>query len=125
MPDFQYIAKELSGSEVSGTLTAASEQDALSTLAARQLFPVSVGLAKESIAQQKRSNRRVASKHLCVFYTQLADLLRSGVPLLRSLQLLEKQTTNPGLKYVDPGRFRTGCRRESTQRSHEAPSSGV
>ncbi|MCG8482997.1 MAG: type II secretion system F family protein, partial [Clostridia bacterium] len=33
-------------------------------------------------------------------YTQLADLLKSGVPLLRSLELLHKQSTNPALKLV-------------------------
>jgi general secretion pathway protein F/type IV pilus assembly protein PilC len=33
-----------------------------------------------------------------VFYSQLADLLRSGVPLLRSLELLEKRTSQPALQ---------------------------
>jgi general secretion pathway protein F/type IV pilus assembly protein PilC len=35
-----------------------------------------------------------------VFYTQLADLLRAGVPLLRSLDILERQTRNLTLKTV-------------------------
>ncbi len=33
-------------------------------------------------------------------YGQLADLLRSGVPLLRSLEVLRKQTSHAGLKEV-------------------------
>ena len=33
-------------------------------------------------------------------YSQLADLLHSGVPLLRSLELLERQSTNPTLQAV-------------------------
>jgi general secretion pathway protein F/type IV pilus assembly protein PilC len=44
--------------------------------------------------------RRVRARHLSVFYGQLADLLKSGVPLLRSLELLEKQSTNPALQSV-------------------------
>jgi general secretion pathway protein F/type IV pilus assembly protein PilC len=100
MPDFNYIAREASGGQVSGTLTAGSEQEALSSLAARSLFPVRVDMAQESVSQQKQVGRRVASKHLTPFYSQLADLLKSGVPLLRSLQLLEGQSSNPALKYV-------------------------
>lgn len=100
MPDFNYIAREATGAQVTGTLTAGSEQEALSSLAARALFPVKIDMAKESVSQAKQVGRRVASKHLTPFYSQLADLLKSGVPLLRSLQLLEGQSSNPALKYV-------------------------
>ena len=100
MPDFNYIAREASGSQVTGTLTAGSEQEALTSLAARSLFPVRIDMAKESVSQQNQAGRRVAAKHLTPFYSQLADLLKSGVPLLRSLQLLEGQSSNPALKYV-------------------------
>jgi general secretion pathway protein F/type IV pilus assembly protein PilC len=34
------------------------------------------------------------------FYTQLAALLKSGVPLLRSLQVLQRQSSNPALAVV-------------------------
>lgn len=100
MPDYNYIAREATGAQVTGTLTAGSEQEALSSLAARSLFPVKIDMAKESVSAQKQVGRRVASKHLTAFYSQLADLLKSGVPLLRSLQLLEGQTSNPALKAV-------------------------
>ena len=100
MPDYQYIAREMSGQQVSGTLTAASEHDALSALAAKSLFPVTVGLAEDAKAQQQRSSRRVGARYLTAFYTQLSDLLKSGVPLLRSLQLLQDQTSQPALKHV-------------------------
>lgn len=100
MPDFNYTAREATGTQVTGTLTAGSEQEALSSLAARSLFPVKITMAQESVTQQKQVGRRVGSKHLTSFYSQLADLLKSGVPLLRSLQLLEGQTSNAALKYV-------------------------
>ncbi|MCA9063258.1 MAG: type II secretion system F family protein [Planctomycetaceae bacterium] len=100
MPDYDYIARELSGKQVKGTLTAASEQDALSTLASRSLFPVKVEVSAAAQKQAAVGAKRVASRHLTNFYTQLADLLKSGVPLLRSLQLLEEQTSNPSLRYV-------------------------
>jgi general secretion pathway protein F/type IV pilus assembly protein PilC len=100
MPDFQYIARELSGREVTGVLTATGEQDALAALAGRGLFPMRVDLAAEAKAQQRHSGRRVAPRYLAIFYNQLADLLKSGVPLLRSLELLHRQTHVPSLKAV-------------------------
>ena len=100
MPDFDYTARELSGKQVTGTLSAATEQDALSALAGRSLFPLRVAMSASTKKQVAAGSKRVALRHLTVFYNQLADLLRSGVPLLRSLQLLEDQTSNPSLKYV-------------------------
>lgn len=100
MPEFDYTARELSGKQVVGTLSAGSEQDALSSLATRSLFPISVALSEASRKQVAAGSKRVSARYLTTFYNQLADLLRSGVPLLRSLQLLEDQTSNASLKFV-------------------------
>jgi len=100
MPDFRYQARELSGKQVSGVLTATSEKDALSILASRSLFPMNVALTEQSKQQTAAGSKRVPTRYLTVFYNQLADLLKSGVPLLRSLQLLEDQTSNPVLRSV-------------------------
>ena len=100
MPDFRYQARELSGKQVSGVLTATSEKDALSVLASRSLFPISVALTAQSKQQASAGSRRVPTRFLTIFYNQLSDLLKSGVPLLRSLQLLEEQTSNPVLRSV-------------------------
>lgn len=100
MPDFKYLARELTGKQVSGTLTATSEKDALANLSAKGLFPLSVALTEQAKQQASTGSRRVPGKVLTVFYNQLSDLLKSGVPLLRSLQLLEEQTSHPALKLV-------------------------
>lgn len=100
MPDFQYSARDAAGTAVSGLVAANSPQDALAQLAARQLFPLKIEMAETSKAQQKQVSRRVPARHLAAFYSQLADLLKSGVPLLRSLELLEGQTRQAALKAV-------------------------
>jgi general secretion pathway protein F len=100
MPDFQYTARETSGQQMTGLLTASSKQDALNTLASRSLFPLRIDLAESTKSAQKHVVKRVSPRHLCVFYTQLTDLLKSGVPLLRSLELLAKQSVNSTLKLV-------------------------
>ena len=100
MAEFRYVARELSGRQVEGTVSAASEREALGSLAAKNLFPVSIDLADSAKAHQANKRRRVPARILAVFYTQLADLLRAGVPLLRSLDLLVKQTRQMTLKLV-------------------------
>ena len=100
MPEFKYTARELSGRQVTGLLTATSEKDAVASLTARSLFPIKVALSEQSQKQAAAGSSRVPSRYLTVFYNQLADLLRSGVPLLRSLLLLEEQTSHPGLRTV-------------------------
>ncbi len=100
MPDYQYIARELSGKQVTGVLTAATEKEVLASLASRSLFPINVEVSASSKASEKQLGKRVPPRILAVFYSQLADLLRSGVPLMRSLELLSRQSTHPALKVV-------------------------
>lgn len=100
MPEFRYVARELSGKQVDGILTAANEREALGALGAKGVFPISVTLAATAKAHQQNKRRRVPARLLCVLYTQLSDLLRAGVPLLRSLELLERQSRHQTLKMV-------------------------
>ncbi len=100
MPDFRYSARELSGQAVSGVLTAGTERDALSQLAAKGLFPLQIQVAETTKVQQASKRKRVSGRVLATFYTQLADLLRSGVPLIRSLDILERQARNLTMKTV-------------------------
>src|SRR5207249_4098255 len=99
-PDFQYTARELLGNEVTGLLTAASEQEAINTLSGRSLFPTRVVAVENAEAQKRTAGKRVRSRYLSVFYAQLADLLHSGVPLLRSLELLQQQSSQPTLSAI-------------------------
>jgi general secretion pathway protein F/type IV pilus assembly protein PilC len=98
MPDFNYIACDAAGIRQSGTISAASRREAAAALAGRALFPVSMEDVRP-MAEPRRM-RRVPAALLAVTYGQLADLLRSGVPLLRALTVVEKQTSQPGLKSI-------------------------
>ncbi|MEZ6056556.1 MAG: type II secretion system F family protein [Planctomycetaceae bacterium] len=100
MPDFQYTARQFSGQQVTGVIEASSQQEALAALAARELFPLQVSLAESAIAEKKHVGKRVKPRQLAIFYGQLSDLLHSGVPLLRSLELLERQSQSQSLQAV-------------------------
>ncbi len=99
MPDFTYDALNRTGSKTSGTIAANTEREAALALDAKGLFPTRIALARTQAAGGGLFSR-VSARHLATFYSQLADLLHTGVPLLRSLELLERQSTNPKLQAV-------------------------
>ncbi|MEE8452591.1 MAG: type II secretion system F family protein [Thermoguttaceae bacterium] len=98
MPEFSYIAREMSGEKVTGTVAADNQRDAMGALASRSLFPIEVR-ADSPVIEDKRV-RRVPAQLLANTYAQLADLLQSGVPLLRALEVLRNQTSHSRLKHV-------------------------
>lgn len=99
MPSYTYRAISEAGQPVNGILTAENYQVALRQLEEQALFPVKVteGIASKGGVLGKR---RVKSSHLTTFYGQLADLLRAGVPMLRSLDVLGRQASSGGLSQV-------------------------
>lgn len=95
MPEFAYIARDATGQKIAGRLAAATRQEALAALASKALFPVSVDAAKS--ASMTFRGRRVSAQLVATTLGQLADLLRSGVPLIRSLTVLKNQCSHAGL----------------------------
>src|SRR5438876_4107070 len=101
MPDFTYEALARTGQRASGTVAANSERDAAMLLDGKGLFPLKIVLARTQASAGGFSfGKRVKGRHLAALFSQLADLLTSGVPLLRSLELLERQSTKPTLQSV-------------------------
>ncbi|HVA47160.1 MAG TPA: type II secretion system F family protein [Pirellulales bacterium] len=95
MPEFAYIARNSTGQRITGTLTAASEREVIGLLGQKALFPLEV--SAQRAASQTWRGRRVRPQLMATTYSQLGDLLRSGVPLLRSLDVLKRQTSHAGL----------------------------
>ena len=89
----------MQGAKVSGTVSAGSEREVAALLSSQSLFPVSVTQAKSATSGMMGS-KRVRGQLMAVTYSQLASLLRSGVPLLRSLAVLREQSSHPVLKEV-------------------------
>jgi type II secretory pathway component PulF len=96
MPDFAYIARDRTGQRVTGTLTAGNEREVLAQLATKALFPLHVDSSGIKVAKQNVS-RRVKPLVMATFYSQLAGLLKSGVPLMRALNVLRGQSSNAAL----------------------------
>lgn len=120
MANFQYSALDPKGEQTTGVLSAASEAEAIQQLRAKGLYPTAIseegkvkggakgakGKAKAAPVKGKgkakpaKSNLggRIKPKNLMIFTRQLATLIDSGLPLLRSLTVLEKQEPNPVLR---------------------------
>src|SRR5262245_16952426 len=98
MAEFSYEARARTGQLSTGTLTANSEREVMAMLDARGLLPVRIK-AQQAVSKS-RFGKRVKGRHLATLYGQLADLLHSGVPLLRSLEILERQSSLPSLSEI-------------------------
>lgn len=104
MPTFAYKAKKPTGETVSGTLTAESRRGALDALDKMGAFPLEIALKNgngHAVAAPKRASTpwagRVRRADVTLFTRQLADLLKAGVAINRSLQTLSQQTSKPAM----------------------------
>lgn len=117
MPNFQYKALDSKGEETIGNIAAANEAEAVQKIRALNLHPTQIAeegkgkitksktpVAKGKTGKSKSSSvkgtigGRIKPKNLMIFTRQLATLIDSGLPLLRSLTVLAKQEPNPVLK---------------------------
>ena len=114
MANFQYSALDAKGEQTTGAVSAATEAEAIQQLRAKGLYPTQIseegkskGKGKTAPAKAKAKAKAVSKGHvggrikpksLMIFTRQLATLIDSGLPLLRSLTVLEKQEPNPVLK---------------------------
>jgi general secretion pathway protein F/type IV pilus assembly protein PilC len=97
MPEFAYVARDLTGRRIEGTLAATTEREALASLSAKDLFPLKVATAdKRGVANSPKVKARVMAQA----YSQMASLLGSGVPLLRSIEIIRQQTPHKNLSFV-------------------------
>jgi general secretion pathway protein F len=97
---FAYIALTGAGQKVNGQIEAETEAAALRTLEEKNLFPVNVTARGVQRAARARRGKGVRSRDVGIMYGQLADLIGSGVPLLRALDTLVKSTPNPRLSFI-------------------------
>jgi general secretion pathway protein F len=95
MAVFEYIARTNAGEKVTGVLEAASEAAVLGVLGEKHLFPVQV--AQQSERKTVGRSRKLRASELSAVFEQMADLLRAGVPLLRSLQTIRRMSSNKKL----------------------------
>ncbi len=114
MPTFNFTVKDASGNAQEGTVEAKNIEEAKMRLRQSGYTPVSVtpvggAKKKKSVLDMNLSLKmptflsRVKPKDLTVLTRQLATLVESGLPLLRGLRILTKQTKHPALQKILQG----------------------
>jgi type IV pilus assembly protein PilC len=111
MPTYTYEALNSAGKPQKGTIEAGSSEEAIQQIKGQGYFPTSVreqkvkagisGRAAGKVKKKKKAGGTLAiggvgQKKLTLFTRQLSTLQDAGLPLLRSIQILETQQ-KPGL----------------------------
>jgi type IV pilus assembly protein PilC len=97
---FDYEAVDASGKRTKGRIEAASDGAAASTLRSQGVVPLSLTEAGKGLSKELKLpgfGGRVTLKDLAIFTRQFATMTSSGLSLLRSLAILEEQSTKPKL----------------------------
>ncbi len=100
MPQYAYEALDKGGKKVKGVIEANNEEVIVERLRGMGFYPTDVKRKKVSAAKMdiaalpliRNIVYRITSKHLTTFSRQFATLIGAGLPLLRSLRILEDQT---------------------------------
>ena len=101
MPTFLYKAKQGPDRTVEGELVAESRPAAMVKLERMGLSPVSLDeMSGRKPHGPRQKKGRIRSREITVFTRQLAGLLRAGVPILRALTTIQKQTENEAFQSV-------------------------
>jgi len=109
MAVFQYSALDAQGVEIKDEVEALSEKEAISKIRNLGYFPTKVrtrGMAKKPSARAARPKARrgasggVKIKYIAQFARQLSTLQDAGLPILRSLRILEEQQRSGTFKRV-------------------------
>ena len=118
MPLYQYTAMDSTGKEQKGKKEAASEEEVAIFLKNQGLFPTSIKSATKGAKGGKGGAKDgkgggggfnlnlnlgpmvIKTKDLTIVTRQMAILLEAGLPLIRSLKTLSRQSKNPAIKKI-------------------------
>lgn len=106
MATYKYRAKAVNGASITGTLEADGRDAAFSQLLARRLVVLNIEEAK--VGGEPGVNRwllpfrrqKVRADSLIFFTYQLAAMISAGLPIVRSLTVLEEEMAEPFFRHV-------------------------
>jgi type IV pilus assembly protein PilC len=105
MPTFQFVAMDPQGQEIQDVIEAQTQDEAQATIRSMGYFVTKISLDKGEKKKQKKGSRRKSfaiggakGKKIVTFTRQLSILQDAGLPILRSLKILEGQAPPGALK---------------------------
>ena len=102
MPVYDYKAKDTTGGTITGAVEAPNDVVAQDTLKERGMTVVSLNERKRNTLFQSSLGffNRVPKKDVVLFARQLAVMISATVPIVQSLRILVKQTSNITFKII-------------------------
>jgi type II secretory pathway component PulF len=100
MATYIYRAFNNIGNIHSGSIQATSKEDALNLLRIKQLTPVSMNENSEENNAGNINKVRIKSNAVLVFTRQLLSLIKAGIPLTESLELIIDQATDSNMREI-------------------------
>lgn len=103
MPLFHYKAKMKDAQTVLGQIQAQTREEAVEKINALGLIPVLVDEQNTDGSKthgQPLRPQKIPARELYFFSRQLANLIKAGIPILRTLELIAAQIKNPYFKRV-------------------------
>ena len=97
---FKYEALDALGAVQKGTIEAESAEAAAASLNTRQMTPLNVSRSGQGMQREIQIpgfRKKTKLRDLAILTRQFASMTSSGLSLLRTLAILEEQTTKPGL----------------------------
>lgn len=105
MPTFQFEAMDATGQEIRDVIDAATEEDAQTTIRQMGYFVTKIQLKKQTKATATKSRKKRSfavgggsTRVMTTFTRQLSILQDAGLPILRSLKILENNSKPGKLK---------------------------
>ena len=102
MPTYKYRAKKDPQNTVDGLVEASSEKEAIEKVSQLGYIPVHIEelprSARPLVSAAAKPSGKVKSRQITIFSRQLASLLKAGVPILNSLDIISEQSESSGLK---------------------------
>jgi type IV pilus assembly protein PilC len=109
MPTYQYEAMDHTGREVKDTIDASTQEEAQQLIRQKGFFVTKIAEKAKKTSTRAKAKKgggrrkkkaftigRISTKQLCTFTRQLSTLQDAGLPILRSLKILEGQC-KPGV----------------------------
>jgi type IV pilus assembly protein PilC len=88
---FEWEGKDRNGKQVRGETRASGENQVQATLRRQGIFPTKIK------KRRMRAGKRIKPKDLALFTRQLATMMKAGVPLLQSFDIVGRGNANPSV----------------------------
>jgi len=105
MPTYQFEAMDATGQEIRDEIEAPSEDEAQTTIRQMGYFVTKISVKKQAAGTTASGGKKrsfavggAKTKHICAFTRQLSILQDAGLPILRSLKILENNQKPGKLK---------------------------